>query len=1082
MNGNSISNNKSVNQSDNNRLNSTPIKNTVSFHTSKDYFEISQRQGKKLQSVIDTLTTFGDTMSYKIINRLCLFHIDYLKKNHISESDLFDYILKAANERIDTAKRNFVKKECEIVIQIVRLLKNGVKTEDIINSVFPTERVVNEKETIVIDSHAINNKLTPKTEKQIYVSPTHSIIISQVITGLLNNAISREDLKASQVEALKQEETKSTVRIVSQIINSLIENAIRREEEQAVEAESSSASIDTAAENFNRFELSDQNKYDDGICPADGVPYWEHTYIYSVADLQRANHLQKQFYHYFRAQFLKERYLDIKDNSNYAFILMFDIADDYKEHKDYDLLKHQLNTLAENYPVVARYINKAITQVVTTVKQEKSENVLRSYDKSRGQLCRWVTPNEAVEVQGVKLTRGNFYIGECFRLPDSIIRENSYYTFGYKRAYIYGSVLNPDLPASDTENFRNAFCSYNDMSPAWRYEYLMWLSGKKQASDVPVEILLFYLYGCELRMFIDPQTKKSERKTMLLNIIELCKSLDIESPENDERVLQQKLSDFIGCAIIKYFRDTKEEFNTKGILKDCSTYQNYYIACKIAGKKTLSPEDAFDIANEIYDIEQLVPSEYIPIAQKYFMDNFTRLCKSIDVNFEMTKTQNQSVCYYNNNGYFNSEKIILYHEIDSLPYDLWMVHDIIRNSYWNVESKFRRYNRVKKRSNGKETIAAVLLLPNEIDITEIPKIQTLITHIENKMQSDQYLVKPIDWLLELWEYERKEERSIHKEYADSIIGGLRRLGFDIVPDYEIDKKRFNFGDICVIYKNEEHLPVNPTTKYERSELFIKLASYIVHTDKATNNDFAFVEQQLKSYNNTAGNHLHLMASIRWRFQLKKQLIDKHAQNIIATLASEQRTYMGNALIRLACINGDILPKRIDSLKKVLPLLGIEASSIHSQIHRLLTDGDGFAVIEKKSNAVEFTINGKPVSVQQPTTPSVVINPKKLRIFEQQTKAAQELLSDIFVDEKAAKSQNAASGNTPNMCLDILKLLLTKEIWKRTEIEDICKERGLMLGAVLEQINDFAYEKVDDAVVDDDGKNIYVTLDYKEDLI
>lgn len=40
----------------------------------------------------------------------------------------------------------------------------------------------------------------------------------------------------------------------------------------------------------------------------------------------------------------------------------------------------------------------------------------------------------------------------------------------------------------------------------------------------------------------------------------------------------------------------------------------------------------------------------------------------------------------------------------------------------------------------------------------------------------------------------------------------------------------------------------------------------------------------------------------------------------------------------------------------------------------------------------------------------------------------------------------------------------------------------MMGAVLEQINDFAYEKVDDAVIEDDGENIYVTLDYKEQLI
>ncbi|MDD2952799.1 MAG: tellurite resistance TerB C-terminal domain-containing protein [Parabacteroides sp.] len=369
-----------------------------------------------------------------------------------------------------------------------------------------------------------------------------------------------------------------------------------------------------------------------------------------------------------------------------------------------------------------------------------------------------------------------------------------------------------------------------------------------------------------------------------------------------------------------------------------------------------------------------------------------------------------------------------------------------------------------------------------MNVRDISKIQTLIAHIENEMQSDKFLVKSIDWILALWEYERKDEKSIHKEYADAIIGGLRRIGFDIVPDYEIDKKRFNFGDICVIYKNEECHSAKLTTKYERSDLFIKLASRIVNADKVTDEDFIFVEQYLQSYNNTVGNHLHLMATIRWRFSLKKQAIDKQVQNTIGTLTSEQRTLMGNALIRLACINGDIHPKRIDDLKKVLPLLGIDVENIHSQIHRLLTDSNGFAVIEKKSDATEFTINGKSSSAEQYVASHVTINQKKLRTLEQQTKVAREILSDIFAEEEAAESKDVAADNMSNMWMDMLKLLFTQETWKRVEIEDICKKRGLMLGAVLEQINDYAYEKVDDAVVEDDGENIYVTLDYKNVLL
>lgn len=274
----------------------------------------------------------------------------------------------------------------------------------------------------------------------------------------------------------------------------------------------------------------------------------------------------------------------------------------------------------------------------------------------------------------------------------------------------------------------------------------------------------------------------------------MLKSLNMTLPENGASFLRRELCDFIGCAIIKYFCDGIEKFNLKGLLKNCNIYQEYYIAYKIEGKTMLSSEDAFNIANDIYDIEQLVTPQYISFARKYFTDDFMGLYKNLNMDFETTTaTLIRSVC--KDNGYFKSESINLYYTVDSLC-GLWRIHNVINSCYWSVESKFRYYNRVKERSGGKETIAAILLLPNDINIKkEVSQIQALITHIENEIQADQYLIKPIDWLLELWEYECKGEKSILKEYADSIIGGLRRLGYGIVPNYEIGRRHFNFGDI-----------------------------------------------------------------------------------------------------------------------------------------------------------------------------------------------------------------------------------------------------------------------------------------------
>ena len=40
----------------------------------------------------------------------------------------------------------------------------------------------------------------------------------------------------------------------------------------------------------------------------------------------------------------------------------------------------------------------------------------------------------------------------------------------------------------------------------------------------------------------------------------------------------------------------------------------------------------------------------------------------------------------------------------------------------------------------------------------------------------------------------------------------------------------------------------------------------------------------------------------------------------------------------------------------------------------------------------------------------------------------------------------------------------------------------MIGFALEQINDYSYSKIEDAVIEDDGDTIYVMTEYKDKLI
>lgn len=111
--------------------------------------------------------------------------------------------------------------------------------------------------------------------------------------------------------------------------------------------------------------------------------------------------------------------------------------------------------------------------------------------------------------------------------------------------------------------------------------------------------------------------------------------------------------------------------------------------------------------------------------------------------------------------------------------------------------------------------------------------------------------------------------------------------------------------------------------------------------------------------------------------------------------------------------------------------------------------------------------------------NVTIDNEALAELEKQTQESQSILSDIFKEET-----DVAASVTPQIdnVKSLLATLLTKEIWEKSEVEKICDEKGIKYNVALEQINDYAYSIMEDGVVEEDGNKVYVTTDYKKNLL
>lgn len=85
------------------------------------------------------------------------------------------------------------------------------------------------------------------------------------------------------------------------------------------------------------------------------VPYWSHSYVYSFSEINYATAQQKKFYQYFKTEFLNGEYCDLEGNTNYAFILLFDLLNEFDRHKNITELESQLEILGDNYPKTKTY-------------------------------------------------------------------------------------------------------------------------------------------------------------------------------------------------------------------------------------------------------------------------------------------------------------------------------------------------------------------------------------------------------------------------------------------------------------------------------------------------------------------------------------------------------------------------------------------------------------------------------------------------------------------------------------------------------------------------------------------------------
>jgi hypothetical protein len=179
---------------------------------------------------------------------------------------------------------------------------------------------------------------------------TAIIIIAIIIFIIYAASSKKKPTQQNTTYTNPNNKQKSEKEIRDELVQSLIKNI-----KVTVTTSSSTSNynddsiIDVTDQSYRINSNSNLKKY------SSGVPSWAHHYVYSYSEINSASSEQKKFYAIFKNSFLNGEYFDLEGNTNYAFILLFDLLIEFDNHKDISKLESQLKILGQCYPKTKSY-------------------------------------------------------------------------------------------------------------------------------------------------------------------------------------------------------------------------------------------------------------------------------------------------------------------------------------------------------------------------------------------------------------------------------------------------------------------------------------------------------------------------------------------------------------------------------------------------------------------------------------------------------------------------------------------------------------------------------------------------------
>jgi tellurite resistance protein len=696
--------------------------------------------------------------------------------------------------------------------------------------------------------------------------------------------------------------------------------------------------------------------------------------------------------------------------------------------------------------------NDFATFTIHTSYEKEPENT------SNKQKGRWIRENEHLTINKRQFNKGLFYFGGVMKSLDGYGTEPS--------------LVDEKLPASNaidedhTEIYTDAslgyWPSYVTLTERCRGAYLDWLASERNNPDTPIGYVFIYFYGLERRI-IENKTNENVSDQEFMSIFdEVLRLNKIFSNNRSFKAYSANLLELIILLRPSALEHRMEEIPEKS---NALSFK-IKLAKTVSSGQRVGGDLAFEWLKNTLEYSLKMPArrcseEFKMLFQIRYTEKFPE-----DLLVKPNKTKLRLSYHAASNGIHGVDL-----SLEDLPDPSILKGPInklipIADQCTEELAGYSRY--LGKAGTSRSDIAALMLLPHEIaNESNSPVIESFKKWADQVIQNQEGLTT----VKEFWSHTGMPfPKALNKKENELLTNLATKANIGIAPDPRFHQEKVKVDGNIVLFTPNPGEFFEPSQVFNQVSLAMRLGAMVATIDGHVDQDEKLALQRLIDHDDklAPSEKNSLKAYLTWRLNSPANMAGLKAR--IGQLKAHEIESLKTFMISIALADGKVDSSEIKQIEKLYTSLGLDKSLVTSDIHHFTstkkTSSNSTSDIGINTNTFEF-------------------NEEILAMYENDTSDAKSMLENIFVSIDETEVEILDTVQTENDGLDnahtaLFNALLGKEVWPRNEVHELCQKLSLMVDGAIETINDWAYEKVDAPVLDDDG-DIYVDLEIVEEL-